>query len=162
MAREIERKFLVNTALWRPQGEGVFLRQGYLPMAGLTVARVRVGGDRAWLTIKGETRGMTRLEFEYPIPPADGEALLEGLCRRPLIEKTRHAEMVAGALWSVDVFHGDLAGLVLAEIELADESQIITLPPWAGREVTGDPRYYNSNLTGTLAKGKTEGPSEGR
>lgn len=146
MATEIERKFIVDATLWRPQGVGVRIRQGYLPMAGKTVVRVRASGEGAWLTVKGENKGMTRLEFEYPVPISDAEAMLDALCARPLIEKIRYSVRFSGADWTVDVFEGDNAGLIMAEIELEYENQEVILPPWAGREVTDDPRYYNANL----------------
>jgi len=147
MAKEIERKFIVDTNLWRPDGSGVRIRQGYLPSSSKTVVRVRVSGNSAWLTVKGENRGMVRPEFEYPIPLMDAARMLEELCGRPFIEKTRHSLRFSGADWTVDVFEGENAGLVVAEIELARENQGVILPPWAGAEVTDDPRYYNSSLT---------------
>lgn len=146
MGTEIERKFIVDTACWRPEGTGVRIRQGYLPMQGKTVVRIRVSHKTAWLTVKGENKGMVRLEFEYPIPWPDAEQMLDKLCVRPLIEKTRHSVSFEKAAWTVDVFEGENAGLVIAEIELSGENQEVILPPWAGREVTDDPRYYNSNL----------------
>ena len=147
MAKEIERKFIVDTNIWRPADPGVRILQGYLPSSTKTIVRVRISGDNAWLTIKGENRGMVRPEFEYPIPLADAMQMLEELCVRPFIEKTRHLLRFSGADWTVDVFEGENAGLVVAEIELARENQRVTLPPWAGAEVTDDPRYYNSSLT---------------
>ena len=146
MAKEIERKFIVDMNLWRPAGPGVRIRQGYLPSSSKTVVRVRISGDSAWLTVKGENRGMVRPEFEYPIPLIDAAQMLEELCVRPFIEKTRHLLRFSGADWTVDVFEGENAGLVVAEIELANESQRVTLPPWTGAEVTDDPKYYNSSL----------------
>lgn len=147
MAKEIERKFIVDMERWRPAGKGVRIRQGYLPSSARSVVRVRVSGDSAWLTVKGENRGMVRSEFEYPIPLPDALQMLEELCARPFIEKTRHTVHFSGAVWTVDVFEGENAGLVVAEIELTNENQKITPPPWAGAEVTDDPRYYNSSLT---------------
>ena len=148
MAKEIERKFLVNMNFWQPTDSGSRFLQGYLPMSEKTkaVVRVRISGKRSWLTIKGENRGMMRPEFEYPIPLADAVQMLDELCVRPFIEKTRYLVPYEGADWAVDVFEGDNAGLVVAEIELASEDQKIVLPPWVGKEVTDDPRYYNSNL----------------
>jgi adenylate cyclase len=143
---EIERKFLVDVARWRPKDEGTAFRQGYLSLAKERIVRVRTAGDKAFLTIKGLTVGATRAEFEYPIPPADASALLDRLCERPLIEKTRHEEQIGGNLWEIDVFHGENEGLVVAEVELASEAQIFAKPDWAIREVSDDPRYYNNNL----------------
>jgi adenylate cyclase len=107
---------------------------------------VRIFGEAAFITIKGGKQGISRPEYEYPIPRADAEELLETLCRRPLIEKTRHTLHYGGLEWVVDVFAGDNAGLVLAEVELDSADQSVELPPWAGREVTHDPRYLNVNL----------------
>ncbi len=107
--------------------------------------RVRVVGEQAWLTIKGETVGATRLEFEYSIPRADADELLR-LCAGPLVEKVRHRIELGGVTWEVDEFLGDNAGLVVAEVELQREDQQFPRPEWLGEEVTGDPRYFNSNL----------------
>jgi CYTH domain-containing protein len=146
MAVEIERKYLVDVSIWRPAGAGVAMRQGYLSRAPERVVRVRIEGDRAHLTIKGATRGISRLELEYDIPVADANVLLDDLCERPLIEKTRHREVHGGKTWDIDVFAGDNAGLVLAEIELAAEDEHVDVPAWATTEVSHDPRYYNVNL----------------
>jgi adenylate cyclase len=146
MAREIERKYLVDTRLWRPAGAGVLYRQGYLSSVKERVVRVRLAGERGFLTVKGIATGIGRLEFEYPIPQEDAATLLDELCERPLIEKTRHHEVFAGRRWEIDVFHGDNDGLVLAEIELADPADHAALPPWALAEVSDDPRYFNNNL----------------
>jgi adenylate cyclase len=146
MPLEIERKFLVDPERWTPPAGGTHYRQGYLATDPARNVRVRLAGAAAWLTIKGETIGMTREEFEYAIPAADAAAMLDRLCMQPLIEKTRHRLEVAGVTWEVDVFEGDNAGLLLAEVELADEQQSLVLPAWVGREVTGDPRYYNASL----------------
>jgi adenylate cyclase len=146
MALEIERKFLVDTARWEPPDSGTRYRQGYLSTDPARSVRIRLAGGDAWLTIKGETVGMTREEYEYSIPAVDAGAILDRLCLRPLIEKTRYLVDVAGVTWEVDVFEGENAGLVVAEVELADAHQRIVLPEWAGREVTDDPRYYNASL----------------
>ena len=153
MAKEIERKFLVDTKLWRPQGRGLLYRQGYLSSIKERVVRVRIAGGRGFLTIKGTTTGLTRLEFEYPIPVEDAAQLLDELCERPLIEKTRHRETFGGRAWEIDVFHGDNDGLVIAEVEIADTAERIALPPWAGAEVSSDPRYFNNNLVAHPYKG---------
>jgi CYTH domain-containing protein len=146
MPLEIERKFLVVPERWRPPARGTHFRQGYLATDPARSIRVRLAGDAAWLTIKGKTTGMTREEFEYAIPAADAGAMLDRLCLQPLIEKTRYRLEVAGVTWEVDVFEGANAGLLLAEVELADEQQSLVLPEWVGREVTADPRYYNASL----------------
>lgn len=148
MATEIERKFLVASDAWRhhPQSDGGRrLVQGYLSRDPARTVRVRVAGEQAWLTIKGASQGASRAEFEYPIPLADAQALL-ALCEQPLIDKTRHTLTVGGTVWEVDEFHGDNAGLVLAELELTAEDQPFARPDWLGEEVTHDPRYFNSAL----------------
>jgi CYTH domain-containing protein len=146
MGLEIERKFLVNPALWLPEGEGVLIRQGYLSSIAERVVRVRVAGDDAFVTIKGATTNLSRLEFEYQIPRCDGEVLLDELCERPLIAKTRRKQKVGGKVWEIDVFHGENDGLILAEVELVAEDEAVELPPWARNEVSDDPRYFNVNL----------------
>jgi adenylate cyclase len=146
MGREIERKFLVETGLWRPLGPGVPYRQGYLSSVKERVVRVRLAGDQGFLTIKGIVSGLSRAEFEYPIPREDAAKLLDELCERPQIEKTRHTERFGGRTWEIDVFHGANDGLVLAEVEMADSAEPIALPPWAGAEVSRDPRYFNTSL----------------
>jgi CYTH domain-containing protein len=144
MGIEIERKFLVTGQGWRT-GSGVRYTQGYLNRDPVRTVRVRVAGDTGWLTIKGLSTGATRVEFEYPIPLADALAML-ALCDGPLIDKTRHTFTHAGSVWEVDEFHGDNAGLVVAEIELTAEDQPFERPDWLGEEVTHDPRYFNSAL----------------
>ncbi len=147
MALEIERKFLVDKNLWRPDGDGVAYRQGYLSRVEERVVRVRVAGDAAFLTIKGPSENVSRLEFEYPIPVEDAEAQLDRLCERPLIEKTRYEQKVGDHSWTIDVFHGDNDGLIVAEIELSDEDETFERPQWLDKEVSDDPRYFNSNLS---------------
>jgi CYTH domain-containing protein len=145
MALEIERKFLVASNAWRPLATSEAFVQGYLSSSPDRTIRIRIRGDAAFLTIKGKSVGLTRSEFEYPIPLADARAMLQ-LCERPLIEKTRHRVTHAGRLWEIDEFGGENAGLIIAEVELESEHASVDLPPWIGREVSGDPRYFNSNL----------------
>lgn len=146
MAHEIERKFLVDVAVWKPVDAGTPYRQGYLSSHKERVVRVRTEGTEAKLTIKGATQGVTRVELEYPIPLDDAELMLRTLCEQPLVEKTRHKELHGGKLWEIDVFHGDNDGLVMAELELAAEDEAYETPAWVLREVSSDPRYYNANL----------------
>jgi len=146
VATEIERKYLVVDGSWRFGAVGTVFRQGYLSTVKERTVRVRVAGDRGYLTIKGITVGAVRSEFEYEIPSADADHMLDELCERPLIEKTRY-EIEAGDLtWEIDEFAGVNQGLIVAEVELEDEAQGIVLPNWVGAEVTDDPRYFNSNL----------------
>jgi adenylate cyclase len=144
MATEIERKFLVVDDSWRrAAGERIRMRQGYLVGGEACSIRVRTGGGKAHLNIKSATLGVWRREYDYPIPLGDAEEMLEHLCRRPLIEKTRYHVAHAGHTWEVDVFEGDNAGLVVAEIELAHEDENFARPAWLGKEVSHDHRYYN-------------------
>lgn len=146
VGQEIERKFLVQEGLWQPKGRGIRVRQGYLPQGGEMLVRIRTQDDRAFLTLKGRTIGITRAEFEYEIPCADADALLP-FCQAPLIEKVRYCEDVAGHLWEIDCFSGENEGLIVAEIELSREDEPFLRPDWLGAEVSDDPRYYNVNLS---------------
>jgi len=148
MAIEIEKKFLVTSEAWRQEAVGMRCTQGYLPTqpGSFVTARVRVIGTQGWITIKGPTEGAGRSEFEYPIPTDDAEEMLETLCTGHLVDKTRYIVPVGMHRWEVDLFHGVNEGLVVAEIELSDPAEAFILPPWAGQEVTGQPRYYNSQL----------------
>jgi len=144
MAVEIERKFLVTGDGWR-KAHGVRLTQGYLNRDKERTVRIRLAGEQAFITVKGVTSGALRAEFEYAIPPTDAEQLLQ-LCDGPIVDKTRYSIEHNGFKWEVDEFRGDNAGLVVAEIELEHEDQKFDLPSWVGREVTDDPRFFNSNL----------------
>ena len=147
MAKEIERKFLTKKGIdWNLLGEKCLYKQGYLPTTSNTAVRIRIMEAKAFLTIKGESKGSVRSEFEYEIPLEDGENMLAELCVRPFIEKTRYKINVNGLCWEVDVFEGENKGLVIAEIELDTENQKIILPEWVTIEVTEDVKYYNSNL----------------
>lgn len=145
MAQEIERKFLVTGDTWR-QVDGTLYRQGYLNTIKERTVRVRRKGEQGYLTIKGETVGATRLEFEYEIPADDADQMLDVLCERPLIEKKRYKVEHQGLIWEVDEFFGENEGLILAEVELTHEDQSVPKPNWIGEEVTDDPRYFNANL----------------
>lgn len=146
MATEIERKFLVTGDAWRSKGTRVLLRQGYLCNEVDRVVRVRVNGNDAYLTIKGRTEGIGRSEYEYGIPTADAEEMLRTIAQRPIIEKYRTTFRHAGHTWEIDEFLGANAGLVVAEVELRDADDELEVPPWVGREVSHDARYYNANL----------------
>lgn len=146
MGEEIERKFLVSGELWRETAEGTRYRQGFLSTEPERTVRVRVAGPRGSITVKGKNIGARRAEFEYEIPVADAERMLDTLCKRPLIEKVRYVLAVGVHTWEIDVFEGDNAGLVVAEIELRREDEAFERPEWVGDEVTDDPRYFNSNL----------------
>lgn len=147
MAIEIERKFLVRDDSWRPHAStAAYYRQGYLVTSRRCSVRVRVAGDDGFLNIKGATLGASRAEYEYPIPVQDAEEMLERLCTRPLIEKTRYFVRSGRHTWEVDVFEGENTGLVLAEIELRHAHEEFERPAWLGEEVTDDRRYYNARL----------------
>jgi adenylate cyclase len=146
MGTEIERKFLVEGDRWRPGPGGLRIRQGYLSADPERSVRIRLAGDEAWLTVKGASTGYQRVEFEYPIPTQDALQLLDELCLRPVIDKTRHEVRYGAHRWEIDEFHGANEGLVIAEIELTTEDEHFERPPWLGAEVSDDPRYYNVNL----------------
>jgi len=146
MGQEIERKFLVSSDDWRTMATGAAYRQGYLSTVPERTVRIRLVRDKGFVTIKGVSTGAVRAEYEYEIPAGEAGEMLDNLCERPLIEKTRYRLEQHGMLWEIDEFGGDNAGLVVAEVELADEHQAIVLPDWVGKEVTGDPRYYNASL----------------
>lgn len=147
MAQEIERKFLVKSEAWRGQVvSSSHFRQGYLSNVGKCSIRVRVAGDAGYLNIKSAALDIVRTEYDYPIPAAEAEEMLEHLCTGLLVEKTRHLVEYGGFVWEIDVFEGENCGLVIAEIELADKDDVFPLPPWAGAEVSDDLRYYNVYL----------------
>ena len=146
MGTEIERKFLLKDERWRIGALGQLYRQGYVASSPGRTVRVRLAGDHAWLTLKGPVTGWARAEFEYEIPVADAAELLDTLCEKPLIEKTRYKIEVGEVTWEIDEFHGDNAGLVVAEVELASAGQAFESPPWLGQEVSHDSRYFNSRL----------------
>jgi len=146
MAKEIERKFLVKGDSWRGLGGGKRYRQGYLSTVKERTVRVRIAGEQGFITVKGISVGATRSEYEYEIPTADANEMLDRLCERPLVEKTRYRIPFGGLTWEVDEFAGDNRGLVTAEVELQNETLAVSLPDWIGQEVTSDPRYFNSNL----------------
>lgn len=146
MGVEIERKFLLDGDAWRSLGEPVLLRQGYLSSNPDRVVRVRTEGGKGSMTIKGRSTGATRGEWEYEIPLADANELLDRLCEQPIIEKYRRRIDFAGNTWEVDEFLGENQGLMFAEIELSSEDQHFDKPDWIGAEVTADRRYYNSSL----------------
>ena len=147
MALEIERKFKVLGDGWREGALGQLLKQGYLSTDPERTIRVRIEGTQAWMTIKGAVKGISRLEFEYPIPLLDGEEMLRALCQKGIIEKFRYRVAFRNHIFEVDEFLGDNLGLIIAEVELGDENENVELPPWIGEEVTGDRRFYNSYLS---------------
>jgi CYTH domain-containing protein len=146
MGIEIERKFLLKNDDWRKLGKGELYRQGYLSTDIERTVRIRTIGKKGYLTIKGITQNTQREEFEYDIPFEDANWMLDVLCKRPLIEKTRYKISVKDLIWEVDEFFGENKGLIIAEVELRDANQSLAIPEWIGREVTEDPAYYNASL----------------
>ena len=146
MAQEIERKFLLAGDGWRGLVEGVWYRQGYLCAERARTVRVRVAGDKGFLTIKGAATGITRSEYEYEIPVKEAKAMLDTLCPQPQIEKKRYTIPFKGFVWEVDEFFGLNQGLIVAEIELSSEKQHFDRPDWIGMEVTNDRRSANAAL----------------
>lgn len=144
MGLEIERKFLVTGSGYR-SGVSHRIRQGYLNLDLDRTVRVRLADGKGFITIKGRGLG-ARQEFEYEIPAADADEMLQSICIHPIIEKTRYTTVVGGSTFEVDEFDGDNAGLTVAEVELDDQRQPFTQPDWLGAEVTQDPRYTNANL----------------
>lgn len=146
MAKEIERKFLIDRSQWQPQQKGLEIRQGYLSLDPERTVRVRTKGTQGYLTVKGKNQGISRTELEYEIPYEEACQLLDELCLRPLVEKTRYVEKHGRQLWEIDIFSGDNEGLAVAEAELPSEDTVLELPSWITREVSGEARYYNSSL----------------
>ncbi|QHI68613.1 CYTH domain-containing protein [Tichowtungia aerotolerans] len=148
MKMEIERKFLVKNDSWRQLvGTGLLCEQGYLSSSiDEATVRVRRMGNQGFLTLKGPTEGVSRLEMEYPIPVEDAETMLRMLCNGRTVSKVRYRFFCEGFTWEVDEFSGMNEGLVLAEIELENEEQSFDRPGWLGQEVSHDSRYFNAAL----------------
>lgn len=147
MPLEIERKFLLKSDAWRAQVDSTeLLRQGYLSSGAACSIRVRVAGEKAWLNLKAKRSGMTRLEYEYPIPRVEADEILDQLCSGPRLEKYRHRIAMGELVWEIDEFLGSNAGLIVAELEVPSESTPFSRPAWLAEEVTDDERYYNFNL----------------
>ena len=142
---EIERKFLLKNDSWKKNAVGIHYAQGYLNQEGENTVRVRIAGEKAFLTIKSKSKGISRQEFEYEIPLEDAKELLK-LSQTPIVEKIRYKIEYAGKYWEVDEFLGKNEGLYIAEIELNAEDEAFEKPEWLGKEVSDDKRYYNSRL----------------
>ena len=147
MNKEIERKFLVNHNKWQTldKPKGIKIRQTYLSSDYKKIIRIRTAGDKGYITIKGKLESLTRAEFEYEIPLNDANEMID-LFGTNIIEKTRYNIIYKTKLWEVDEFEGVNQGLIIAEIELSTEEEAFDNPPWIGKEVSKDMRYYNSNL----------------
>lgn len=148
MIIEIEHKYLVHHELWKQivPGKTVPIRQAYLSKDPEKTVRIRVAGEKGFITIKGKSVGASRPEYEYEIPLEEANELIDKFCNN-LIEKTRHYVLHENKTWEVDVFEGLNAGLIVAEIELLSEDEVYEKPHWVDRDVTTDKRYANSNLT---------------
>ena len=146
MSKEIERKFLVNKNLFKPESEYQYIAQGYLSSTPERTVRVRIKNNRGYLTVKGKNTGISRSEFEYEIPEDDAKELLE-LCEPSIIVKRRYILNFEDSIWEVDIFEGDNEGLIVAEIDLKSEDEHFNKPDWLGEEVSFDKKYYNSNLS---------------
>ena len=147
MATEIEHKFLLKNDDWRANvSHQTIYKQGYLSSHPTSSIRVRISDKQAWLNIKSATIGTQRSEYEYEIPLSDAQEILENLCLKPVIEKTRYFVNHENHVWEIDEFDGENAGLIVAEIELNSLDEFFAKPDWLGAEVTQDVRYYNNNL----------------
>lgn len=147
MAVEIERKFLVINDLWREQVvSSADIQQAYISNQANATVRVRIYSDKAFLTIKGPTKGISRDEFEYSVPVEDAKQMLSLRQTGVVIEKARHKVRSGKHIWDLDIFYGDNQGLNMAEVELKSEGEEFAMPEWVGQEVTGDRRYANSHL----------------
>ena len=147
MGVEVERKFLVIDESWRAEvTKATRIVQGYLARTGHVTLRVRIKGDDAFVTIKGASQGISRAEYEFPIPLPDAQSMLDELAEGPVVEKVRHLVPVGAHIWEVDVFEGANAPLIMAEVELSTADEPFVRPGWAGQDVSDDARYYNVNL----------------
>lgn len=144
MSKEIERKFLIINDNWKalPSQSEKYI-QGYFVTNEKCSIRVRIADDTASINIKSATLGVTRSEYDYPVPVSDAREMLKNLCVHPLIEKIRHKIKYDNHTWEIDVFSGENEGLIVAEIELASIDEPFSKPDWVGEEVSDDPRYYN-------------------
>ena len=144
MATEIERKFLLLSEDWRDIVKyDTQIIQAYLASNEFSSTRIRIQGDKANINIKSATLGITRTEFEYTIPVVDAQLMIDNLCVKPVIEKTRYMVDYMHHTWEIDVFSGDNEGLIVAEIELSSPDEAFEKPSWLGKEVSNDARYYN-------------------
>ena len=146
MAFEIERKFLVDANKWTTTGQGTRLVQAYLGLDPFPIVRIRISGEKAFLTIKGPSKTISRPEFEYEVALNDAQEMLKLAISEP-VEKTRYKVQHEGFIWDVDIFSGKNEGLIMAEIELSFENQCFARPDWLLQEVSGDGRFYNSYLS---------------
>jgi CYTH domain-containing protein len=163
MAIEIERKFLLANEGWRAAAtRSDHLIDGLITRSNGGKVRVRLGSEKAWLTVKGARHGIARSEFEYEIPLADAAEMIQTVCDGPAVEKIRYTVPFADLVWSVDVHMGPLAGIEFAEVELRHADEFISLPPWAGAEITHDPRFRKETLLRRCAEAARPRPEIAR
>ncbi len=143
---EIERKYLVKNLDFVKYGVPHRIKQGYISTEEGRVVRIRIKDQKGYLTLKSAAQGFARHEFEYEIPVADAELMLDEMCHKPIIDKTRFDLLHKGKKWEIDVFNGENEGLIIAEIELQSKDEEFKIPPFIDREVTDDPRYYNAYI----------------
>lgn len=146
MNKEIERKFLVDKTILQQIKNGSNIIQAYIPTINGITARVRIMSNEAFLTLKGKRCGITRSEFEYKISIDEAKEMISSLCYKFFIHKTRYKLGYSDQNWEIDIFHDDNDGLIIAEVELTNETEVIKYPEWVTQEITEDERYYNSNL----------------
>lgn len=145
---EIERKFLLKNDEWRNSiKKSIKIKQGYISSNSESVVRIRIADNKGFLTIKGKGTSISHPEYEYEIPQKDAEEMFNLFCQNKGLIKTRHIIESNKHIWEIDEFDGKHKGLILAEVELANEKETVEIPEWIGKEVTGDPKYYNSNLS---------------
>ncbi len=147
MPQEIERKYLLSSNAWKALShQSIRMHQGYLCNNSQSSVRIRIENQAANINIKSMTVGISRAEYEYSIPVEEAKELLDTLCKKPQVQKTRYLVSHSGKLWEIDEFKGDNKGLIVAEIELESEDEVIELPEWVGKEVSHHERYYNMRL----------------
>lgn len=147
MAFEIEHKYLVINDTYKAMACGkVEIKQGYLNRNPDRIVRIRTMGDKGFLTVKSRNHGAERLEFEYEIPFKDAKEILS-LAEPGIIEKARYMVPFEGLIWEVDEYQGSLSGVIVAEVELPEKEKIYLKPPFIGEDITGNPDFYNSNLS---------------
>lgn len=150
---EIERKFLLKNEEWRKHiQKSITIKQGYITTEAQATVRVRITDSKSFITIKGKGSSLSHPEYEYEIPTKDAEEMFDIFCKNNRISKTRHIVDYKGYKWEIDEFEDHHKGLILAEIELTSENEEVPYPDWVGQEVTGNPMYYNSNLSKSNTK----------
>lgn len=162
MKCEFERRFLLKDDGWKKSVTHVrYLRDGLIAGTGSRKVRVRIEGTSAWLTVKGPRSGIGRLEFEYEIPVSHAEALMSDVCDGDVVEKTRYLVPHDGRVWEIDVYEGALQGVTYAEVELTSQDQPLSLPNWAGEEVTANPQHSKRALVAAFRAKATKENSHG-